>query len=391
MEVSQGTDNTLSPINPEPHINRLPVEFLQTIFLLIVYNVPDYPSIFLLKYGATLVTSQTGRSFLPDTAEYTISANFAAPPLLFTRVCHLWRIVAESTPRVWSRIQIMLPSGSTPLRLFLPSLLRVWLARSGDQPLTICVDTRPLVIQCGTRFQLPDPAAGSQIIEILLSERGRWETMNFASGHYEWKVKLKTLDTPQLVTLECDISDLQKFNAPNLSHLRIRGFSYISTIPSGPTITTANIRHLHLNHTSVHFVHSVAMIFPHLQTLVVDRIFPGFERDPGTRSCLEIRSMTLPIFPHIDDTQLRFVAIFRALHLPVLQKLVLVGEPGEIQVENVMAALVVASCHLRVIDFQPEKARPLSKVDAGVAEPLLSVVEEVTVCGELLCHRVLRN
>lgn len=71
----------------------------------------------------------------------------------------------------------------------------------------------------------------------------------------------------------------------------------------------------------------------------------------------------------------------------MLQKLILVGELGKAQVSNVLAALAVASCHPRMVDFQPNEATPLSEVDASIAEPLLSVVEGVTVHGELLCRR----
>jgi hypothetical protein len=40
---------------------------------------------------------------------HTISLNVANCPLVFTRVCRLWRVVAHSTPEVWSRIQVAPP------------------------------------------------------------------------------------------------------------------------------------------------------------------------------------------------------------------------------------------------------------------------------------------
>ncbi|KAG0703584.1 hypothetical protein DFH29DRAFT_786983, partial [Suillus ampliporus] len=69
------------------HIHRLPVELLQQIFLLVVNDVSDCPSIFAL--GPT-----------------TISVNFASVPLVFTRVCRNWRVVARSTTGLWSRIRV---------------------------------------------------------------------------------------------------------------------------------------------------------------------------------------------------------------------------------------------------------------------------------------------
>ncbi|KAG2366234.1 hypothetical protein BDR07DRAFT_510444 [Suillus spraguei] len=62
----------------EPHIHQLPVELLRQIFLLIVDDLSDYPSIFKL-------------------INVCVSGNFFTPPLVFTRVCHIWRDVAHST------------------------------------------------------------------------------------------------------------------------------------------------------------------------------------------------------------------------------------------------------------------------------------------------------
>jgi len=96
--------------------------------------------------------------------------------------------------------------------------------------------------------------------------------------------------------------------------------------------------------------------------------------------------MTLPISPYIYvDTRPKLIAIFKGLHLPMLQKLILVSEPGGIQVAHVKAALVAGSCFPRVIDFQT--TIPLGEVDVGIVESLLEVVEGVTVRGEVVCGR----
>ncbi|KAG0697392.1 hypothetical protein DFH29DRAFT_1022800, partial [Suillus ampliporus] len=106
----------------EPPIFRLPAELLQEIFLLIVNAMSDCPSIFSFE-------------------NKNMSANFSSPPLLFTRVCRLWRVVAHSTTGIWSCINVELPGCVThvikPLEPFLPSLLQFWLALSGSQPLTL--------------------------------------------------------------------------------------------------------------------------------------------------------------------------------------------------------------------------------------------------------------
>ncbi|KAG1794558.1 uncharacterized protein HD556DRAFT_1236524, partial [Suillus plorans] len=102
----------------ESHIHQLPVELLQHIFSLIVNDISDCPSIF-------------------KSINHRISGNFSSPPLVFTRVCRHWRIIAQSTPGLWSRIQVMLSGGDESLQPFLPCLLQYWLACSGGQPLTL--------------------------------------------------------------------------------------------------------------------------------------------------------------------------------------------------------------------------------------------------------------
>ncbi|KAG2157639.1 uncharacterized protein EDB93DRAFT_1078291, partial [Suillus bovinus] len=111
----------LSPVSvtqTEPYIHRLPVELLQQIFLFIVNDAPDYPSIF-------------------SCGPYAFSVNVTSPPLVLTRVCHRWRVVAHSTAEIWSRIQVVLPVQVKSFTPFFPRLLQSWLARSGNLPLAL--------------------------------------------------------------------------------------------------------------------------------------------------------------------------------------------------------------------------------------------------------------
>lgn len=172
-----------SPANtvncPVAHIHILPVELLQHIFLLVVNDIPDCPGVF--SYGDT-----------------TISANVASPPLVFTRVCRFWRVVAHLTTAVWSRMQVSLPGRVEPLTPFLPSFLQSWLARSGNQPLTLRIASGELPVpntRCCTRQPGHEPSqADSQLLTILLSESKRWGTVTLVSA-CDWNCDF---DTPQL-------------------------------------------------------------------------------------------------------------------------------------------------------------------------------------------------
>ena len=76
-----------------------------------------------------------------------------------------------------------------------------------------------------------------------------------------------------------------------------------------------------------------------------------------------------------------FIEIFSRVHFPALQKLTLVGGPKYHEVNRIKRAL--ASCHVRVIDF--ETPIPPNEIDVHLVVPLLSVVREVAVCGEVIC------
>jgi hypothetical protein len=89
----------------------------------------------------------------------------------------------------------------------------------------------------------------------------------------------------------------------------------------------------------------------------------------------------IPPPPHPSDLDClqEFIGTFSQLHLPMLQKLALVGLPNKLETVYHLAALRVASFHVSVVTFQMDA--PLSKVDAKDIELLLTVVEEVSVCG----------
>lgn len=353
-------------VNCPAHIHRLPVELLQHVFLLIV-NTADYPNVF--SYGDT-----------------TMSANIASPPLVFTRVCHFWRVVAHSTTAVWSRIQVSLPGRTEPLKPFLPSLLQSWLARSGNQPLTLRITSGQLPVRvtrrCTRQKSLEPSQADSQLLEILLSESKRWESVALASAS-DWN---RDFDTPQLRSLQCCWSELSSFNAPNLTHLHIT-YRWSLTMRFRHVPTCDNVRHLRVENASARVIRSAFLMFPRLESIKVDLILSDISHPNNsiTHHCLE--SITFPI-PSDPFQQREVLKIFGELRLPVLRKLTLAADPEESEIACIMAALQIASCDVRVVDFQTTIS--LSEVDVDVVEPLFSVVRKVTVRGEVL-RRLVRK
>ncbi|KAG1729795.1 hypothetical protein EDB19DRAFT_1742468 [Suillus lakei] len=213
-------------------------------------------------------------------------------------------------------------------------------------------------------------ATNSQLLDILLSESKRWETV-VISHMYDRSLHF---NTPQLRTLECHMQSLGDFYAPNLSRLRINGYrNWPSTIKL-PTPICKDLRHLHLQIVFAYDICSIIASFPHLETIVVGHI-TSHHSVPGTRSnSATLELMTLPLPSALSDHfRQEFIDIFALLHLPT---------PKKRQVDCLLSMLAVASFQVPVVDFQMDT--PLRKVHMTSIEPLLSVVGEVTFCGKLL-------
>ncbi|KAG1819734.1 uncharacterized protein BJ212DRAFT_1063389 [Suillus subaureus] len=342
----------------EPYIHRLPAELLRQIFLFIVHSAPDSPSIF-----------SCGR--------YTISANVSSPPIVLTRVCHLWRVAALSTAGVWSRIQVVLPGQVRSFGPFLPHLLQCWLARSGSLPLTLhIVNSTPCHnFTCANRNHYPwiITQTNARLLNILLSESKRWATVVMPHP-CDWGFNF---NTPQLRALECCSSnDLSKFYAPNISRLYINTHCYLVSPMRLRIPFYKDLRHLHLRDASVFALCSTIADFPHLETIAVDEIY--LVNVPAARSySATLESMTLPL----PSSRLRqeLKGLFGLLHLPIFRKLTVVGTPKKRRVDHLLSMLAVASFRVPVVDFQTDA--PLKKAHMSRIESLLSVVGEVTFCG----------
>lgn len=357
----------VSPISPvilkppEPPTHQLPVEILQVIFLLVMNDVPDCPNIF--SFGKNVMR-----------------ANFSSPPLLFTRVCRLWRDAAHLTPGIWSRIYVGLPGlPAGPFNSLFTSLLQSWLVHSGSQLLTLRMHRTASDNENDPAY-VRSSIANSRMLEILFAEAERWETVFGASDIFE---ESDSFNTPHLKTLECYSSDITKFDAPNLYRLRvIDQLMYPLEFATNPTST--NLRHLYLQNAAAGAIRSFAAMFPRLETLEVDELAPHF--GPGSHSdifpCLEL--ISLPYYHSYHAGA--YIDVFRGLQVPKLQKLTVVGEPSTSEVEGVLVGLASAATrNIPTVDFQ-SSARP-DTVEVQTVEALLMVALVVTVRGEVVARR----
>jgi hypothetical protein len=134
MHLGQKTTVQLGPSRSSP-IRRLPVELLAEIFR---HCIP-------------------GR----DTQPFINSFNRKEVPLLLGRVCSYWRSVAYSTPILWASLSITF---HTKKLRHDTNLIKAWIARSGECPLTIAVDEV---------FALPWMIR--PVIDVLVAVSYRWE------------------------------------------------------------------------------------------------------------------------------------------------------------------------------------------------------------------------
>ncbi|KAF8884552.1 hypothetical protein CPB84DRAFT_1685806, partial [Gymnopilus junonius] len=105
---------------------------------------------------------------LPENFPHWDAIRSFTPPLLLCQVCQRWRDAAIHYPTLWSYFSI---ESISEAKLY---LLRTWIERSVESPLTISVNLLPT-----HRLDAWDPPF-NHIISLIFSERNRWRNMYFS-------------------------------------------------------------------------------------------------------------------------------------------------------------------------------------------------------------------
>ncbi|KAF8960949.1 hypothetical protein BDZ97DRAFT_1277793 [Flammula alnicola] len=146
--------------------------------------------------------------------------DFETPiPFLVGGVCKAWRLIAHSTPRLWSIISLHFKFSETKSETC-SEMLQEWLNRSGNHPLHIYLDTP----ETPTPSWKPWPSVEN--FQLLLKASSRWQTLHsrtfpgLSSAIHEKYF-------PLLSSLRLDGDrdlDVWRFNnPPGLRNLYIRG------------------------------------------------------------------------------------------------------------------------------------------------------------------------
>ncbi|KAF7298527.1 F-box domain-containing protein [Mycena indigotica] len=190
-------------------------------------------------------------------------------PLLLASVCHHWRVLAFSTPQLWSRMHLIVPLASTAvnpaiekldLKAAFVSELQCWLERGAIVPLNI--DTHKYHERI--LFVHPDEViapviaenATSSYLSALLAVSNRWRNVRFSChlslADIEALLKLTANDVPQLEHFE-----LSSFSVPSggnrdlqlklLSTPSLRSIAFYGLFADIPrTVQWQNLVELHL-------------------------------------------------------------------------------------------------------------------------------------------------
>ncbi|KAF7334556.1 hypothetical protein MVEN_02285500 [Mycena venus] len=303
-------DNT-SEFSPAP-IYSLPPEIIAEIFINFVPTYPEFP-----PYSGVL------------------------SPLVLGRVCRHWRAIALSTPALWSSLSLAV-SDPDAVQTEKLDLLRTWLARSGNCPLSLSL-TGPTTSDFFTQF-----------IETAVAHCTRWAHLDllipFDSLHL-----LQDHPMPLLRDLTIGPTDLRHDvdftlplfidNAPQLRHVVLTSCFLNATI----RLPWAQLTHLDAHCLYEHECTDILRAAPVLVlcTLSVccsdDDVVVG----PAVPVHEHLRKVTLLA----EDPDVRLWLVLDCLTLPALRKLQ-VAEPC-ITLESLVAFVQRSQCaleELRVTD-----------------------------------------
>ncbi|KAJ6573103.1 hypothetical protein DFH09DRAFT_981962, partial [Mycena vulgaris] len=109
---------------------------------------------------------------LPSTRHPAISSDES--PLLLCQICQSWRALALTTPRLWARIHVVVPS--EPKTQSLTDVVTSWLARSGTVPLEFSM-VFSRTSQSSRDISLP--------VAPLMAVSDRWKAIQFELPDYD--------------------------------------------------------------------------------------------------------------------------------------------------------------------------------------------------------------
>ena len=335
-----------------PILRYLPPEIISVVFTL---TLPD------VSFFRYFLTKNDSRS----------KKDWTTTPFILGAVCKDWREITWTTPVLWSSIIVHLTKYTIKTR---SSLVRDWLSRSGQLPLSICISFGPM-----QRLSREVTEETISLAEIINQYSARWYHFDLSSpAHVARYFRAKELHAPILESFRLDSGDpnihfvtcprVQKvhlmngrynsFSWNNVTHISVESMfleDCLRILRNAPLLVHAELKHVHwaklppsgriitpLKSLKVggmdHFSLFLHITCPALDELILDwRTSFQFIEDfivPFLAGSSQLRCLT--ILHHTRDS--RFIDILRAV--PSLTKLVLLSPliPGVVA-ENILNIL----------------------------------------------------
>ncbi|KIK51373.1 hypothetical protein GYMLUDRAFT_50607 [Collybiopsis luxurians FD-317 M1] len=219
-------------------IHRLPLELLAEIFC--VYCEEDEQ-----------ISSLNPTAQLP-------------PQLVVCHVCHHWRELAQSTPRLWTNLEIEMYNGNYPDHI---SMATKWLSRSGSLPIYIRFSTRE---DNYTAAKMPVPQGVVQFSTSFL-HRCTYLSLRLRLPDLIDLLGLQTIHAPLLESVSLQLAD--PVDAPLMSTGNSLNVGIVTTFNDCPNLEDVHIGtdYHNVGHAAVPVLESMATIkFPPLYELFLE-------------------------------------------------------------------------------------------------------------------------
>lgn len=258
----------------------------------------------------------------------------ATMPLVFGKVCRMWRDVAWSTPKLWSGISLLLEN-STPTDC---ELLQEWLSRSGHSPLSIHL-----------QFDRDGATAGDatrSILRIIADTCERWRDIYFAfpaSFYQHFNIIRGHLPLLTNLSLALRILDVRERNfqhfstVPQLRHVEIYGYNReLMNIPLDQVTK--------LSFSVVEAAHCMETLkgFPYLSHCTFKYMYMGRDGSPFPALVSEVKYLEFVV------NNMDLLSMFLdSLVLPVVQELRIDMRRGQLPHSSLVSLVSRSGCSLQ--------------------------------------------
>ncbi|KAJ7062591.1 hypothetical protein C8F01DRAFT_1134660 [Mycena amicta] len=230
-------------------------------------------------------------------------------PLLVSQICHWWRNIALTTPRLWSSMHIVLPDVARIPRVV--DVTKTWLERSGAVPVDFTVRLAHLWA-LEIRMSQPLGTDFANLVSLLVAHSSRWRSVSFDIPYHDERSPLASLsvsDVPLLRTASFSVHrrpmgeglPLSVIPSTFLTAPTLQSFMFDGRYFSLPqNISWATLRQLKLSLDFGQRADSNPLIPLHIlqhcqQLESLDMLLQGYGLDPAP-----LNPITLPRLTHLS-------------------------------------------------------------------------------------------